>query len=95
MDLANFNSRSGDTKKDNRPDKARSESSIQSCNGTQENLSKLEKLRIPVICGIQGGLSGGQNMATCRLRFATKDAFFCIQEVNIGMAADIGTHKPC
>jgi enoyl-CoA hydratase len=25
------------------------------------------------------------------MRFASKDAFFCIQEVNIGMAADIGT----
>ena len=25
------------------------------------------------------------------LRYATKDAFFCIQEINIGMTADVGT----
>ena len=45
------------------------------------------------MCGIQGGcIGGGLDMATAAdLRFATKDAFFCIQEVNIGMAADIGT----
>ena len=95
MDLANFGTLgSGDTKKDNRPDKARSgEVLYRVAMELQENLSKLEKLRIPVICGIQGGcIGGGLDMATAAdLRFATKDAFFCIQEVNIGMAADIGT----
>jgi enoyl-CoA hydratase len=25
------------------------------------------------------------------MRFATKDAFFCIQEINLGMTADVGT----
>ena len=31
-------------------------------------------------------------MATATdLRYCTKDAFFCIQEINIGMAADVGT----
>jgi enoyl-CoA hydratase len=25
------------------------------------------------------------------MRFCTKEAFFCIQEINIGMAADVGT----
>ena len=25
------------------------------------------------------------------LRYATEDAFFCIQEINIGMTADVGT----
>ena len=25
------------------------------------------------------------------MRFASNDAFFCIQEINIGMAADVGT----
>ena len=94
MDLANFGPLgSGDTKKDNRPDKARSgEVLYRVAMELQENLSKLEKLRIPVICGIQGGcIGGGLDMATAAdLRFATKDAFFCIQEVNIGMAADIG-----
>ena len=31
-------------------------------------------------------------MATaCDIRYATADAFFCIQEINIGMTADVGT----
>ena len=25
------------------------------------------------------------------MRYATADAFFCIQEINIGMTADVGT----
>ena len=56
-------------------------------------LSKLEKLRIPVLAWIQGGcIGGGLDLVTAAdMRFASKDAFFCIQEVNIGMAADIGT----
>ena len=59
----------------------------------QGMLSKLEKLRIPVLCGIQGGcIGGGLDLITATdVRFASKDAFFCIQEINIGMAADIGT----
>jgi enoyl-CoA hydratase len=28
--------------------------------------------------------------ATC-VRYASRDAFFCIQEINIGMVADVGT----
>ena len=66
------------TPKDNRPDKARSgEVLYRVAMELQENLSKLEKLRIPVICGIQGGcIGGGLDMATAAdLRFATKDAF--------------------
>jgi enoyl-CoA hydratase len=30
-------------------------------------------------------------VTACDIRYATKDAFFCIQEINIGMAADVGT----
>jgi enoyl-CoA hydratase len=30
-------------------------------------------------------------VAACCLRYATADAFFCIQEINIGMVADVGT----
>ena len=95
MDLANFGTLgTGEAKKDNRPDKARiGEGLFRVAMELQENLTKLEKLRIPVLCGIQGGcIGGGLDMATAAdIRFASKDAFFCIQEVNIGMAADIGT----
>jgi enoyl-CoA hydratase len=59
----------------------------------QATFSKLETLRIPVIAAIQGGCIGGAVdlvTAAC-IRYATQDAFFCIQEINIGMVADVGT----
>ena len=59
----------------------------------QATFTKLEKLRIPVIAAIQGGCIGGAvDMVTaCCLRYASAEAFFCIQEINIGMVADVGT----
>jgi enoyl-CoA hydratase len=61
--------------------------------GLQSTFTRLETLRIPVIAAIQGGCIGGAvDMVTaCCLRYATADAFFCIQEINIGMVADVGT----
>jgi enoyl-CoA hydratase len=95
MDLKNFGSLGNDAeKKTNVPDKARiGESLYRVAKELQNMLSKLEKLRIPVLAGIQGGcIGGGLDLVTAAdMRFASKDAFFCIQEVNIGMAADIGT----
>ena len=42
---------------------------------------------------IQGGCIGGAVDMVCAadMRYATADAFFCIQEINIGMTADVGT----
>lgn len=59
----------------------------------QATFSKLESLRIPVIAAIQGGCIGGavDMVSACCLRYATSDAFFCVQEINIGMVADVGT----
>ena len=59
----------------------------------QATFSRLETLRMPVIAAIQGGCIGGAvDMVTaCCIRYATADAFFCIQEINIGMVADVGT----
>ena len=59
----------------------------------QATFTRLETLRIPVIAAIQGGCIGGAvDMVTaCCIRYATADAFFCIQEINIGMVADVGT----
>jgi enoyl-CoA hydratase len=59
----------------------------------QATFTRLETLRIPVIAAIQGGCIGGAvDMVTaCCVRYATADAFFCIQEINIGMVADVGT----
>lgn len=59
----------------------------------QDSFSALEDCRIPVIAAIQGGcIGGGVDMVTaCDMRYATDDAFICIQEINIGMTADVGT----
>ena len=59
----------------------------------QATFTKLETLRIPVIAAIHGGCIGGavDMVSACCLRYATSDAFFCIQEINIGMVADVGT----
>ena len=59
----------------------------------QESFSALEKARMPVLAAIQGGCIGGAvDMVTaCDMRYASEDAFFCIQEINIGMTADVGT----
>ncbi|NMM76450.1 enoyl-CoA hydratase [Acidovorax sp. SRB_14] len=59
----------------------------------QATFTRIENLRIPVIAAIQGGCIGGAvDMVTAAcLRYATQDAFFCIQEINIGMVADVGT----
>ncbi len=59
----------------------------------QESFTVLEKARMPVLAAIQGGCIGGAvDMVTaCDMRYASEDAFFCIQEINIGMTADVGT----
>ena len=59
----------------------------------QDTFTALEKARMPVLAAIQGGCIGGAvDMVTaCDMRYATEDAFFCIQEINIGMTADVGT----
>jgi enoyl-CoA hydratase len=59
----------------------------------QDSFNCFEQARIPVIAAIQGGcIGGGVDLASaCDFRLATQDAFFCIQEINIGMTADVGT----
>jgi enoyl-CoA hydratase len=59
----------------------------------QATFTKLETLRMPVIAAIHGGCIGGAvDMVTaCCIRYASADAFFCVQEINIGMVADVGT----
>jgi len=59
----------------------------------QDSLSSLAEAPFPVIAAVQGGcIGGGVDMVTaCCLRYATRDAFFVIQEINLGMMADVGT----
>ncbi|WP_290648582.1 crotonase/enoyl-CoA hydratase family protein [Aquisalimonas sp.] len=59
----------------------------------QETFICLEHCRMPVLAAIQGGcIGGGVDLVTaCDMRYATKDAFITIYEINIGMTADVGT----
>ncbi len=56
-------------------------------------INQLEELRMPVIAAIQGGCIGGGVDLICAtdIRLGSSDSFFCIQEINIGMTADLGT----
>ena len=93
MDLANFSE--GETKKD-RIDAnlgRKNEATYRVTKDLQYTISCLEKARLPVIAAIHGACIGGgvDMISACDLRYATNDAFFCIQEINIGLAADVGT----
>ncbi|CAN5327915.1 crotonase/enoyl-CoA hydratase family protein [soil metagenome] len=59
----------------------------------QWSFTALEKARVPVIAAVQGGVIGGavDLVTACDVRYASADAFFCVQEINIGMTADVGT----
>ena len=52
----------------------------------------LDEVRFPVICAVQGGCIGGAlDLATaCDIRLCSADAFFTVQEIHIGMMADLG-----
>ena len=59
----------------------------------QDTFSCLDEARMPVLVAIQGGCIGGaiDMTSACDIRYCTADAFFCIQEINIGITADVGT----
>lgn len=55
--------------------------------------SAIDEARFPVLCAVQGGCIGGalDLAAACDIRVCTADAFFTVQEISIGMAADLGS----
>lgn len=59
----------------------------------QDSFTVLEHARMPVLAAIQGGCIGGAValVTACDMRYATQDAFFVVQETNIGMTGDVGT----
>ncbi len=59
----------------------------------QNTFGCLDEARMPVLLAVQGGCIGGAvDLSTCAdMRYATKDAFFVIQEINLAMTADVGT----
>jgi enoyl-CoA hydratase len=59
----------------------------------QESFSVIDRCRVPVIAVVQGGCIGGgvDLVSACDMRVGAQDCFFTVQEVNIGMVADVGT----
>lgn len=90
MDLAVFGAGADEGDVDLGRKQARMRSTVKTLQWTA---SALEKVRVPVLVAVQGGCIGGAlDLATAAdLRYASADAFFVVQEINIGMTADIGT----
>jgi len=78
--------------RDEEPGRARSRTR-QAALVFQESFNALERARVPVLAAIQGGCIGGgvDMISACDVRYCTADAFFCIQEINLGLTADVGT----
>lgn len=59
----------------------------------QACMSSLEESRVPVIAAVQGAAIGGavDLLTACDLRFCSADAYLTIEEINVGMTADVGT----
>lgn len=59
----------------------------------QDALNAIEEVRFPVIGIAHGACIGGaiDLLAACDVCIASADAKFAIEEVNVGMAADVGT----
>jgi enoyl-CoA hydratase len=59
----------------------------------QASFTAIEQCRKPVLAAIQGYCLGGaiDLIAACDMRYASVGAQFAIKEIDIGMAADVGT----
>ncbi|XP_063168714.1 delta(3,5)-Delta(2,4)-dienoyl-CoA isomerase, mitochondrial isoform X2 [Candoia aspera] len=59
----------------------------------QESFTVLEKCPKPIIAAIHGGCIGGgvDLISACDIRYCTQDAWFQVKEVDLGLAADVGT----
>lgn len=59
----------------------------------QETFSVIEKCPKPVLVAVHGAcVGGGVDLVTaCDIRLCTQDAWFQVKEVDVGLAADVGT----
>lgn len=92
MDLSVFAEASANSIDANNP-QVRAAKFYETVKRLQHSFTCLAQARVPVLAAIQGGCIGaGVDLATaCDMRYASKDAFFTIQETNIAMTADVGT----
>lgn len=89
LDLAMFGGLHGESSEPSR----RAEHLRRTILRLQDNLSAIEKCRVPVLAAIHNTCIGvGVDMTCCAdMRYATQDAYFSIREIDIGMTADVGT----
>lgn len=61
--------------------------------GLQDAFTAIEKCSKPVIAAVQGACIGGaiDMITACDMRYCTKDAVFCVKEIDLGIVADVGT----
>jgi enoyl-CoA hydratase len=93
MDLSVFTAAQGQAPKE-QPERGRHAANLRRhVLDIQETFNVIDRARIPVLIAIQGGCIGGavDLASACDCRYASEDAFFVIQEINIGMTADVGT----
>lgn len=59
----------------------------------QEAFSIIEKCPQPVIAAVHSGCVGGgvDLIAACDIRYCSEDSWYTIKEVDVGLAADVGT----
>ncbi len=93
MDLAVFTDGAGVTSGKGDDPHVRGEAFRQYVHVLQDVFTRLDKARMPVLAAVHGACVGGavDMTSACDIRYATADAFFVIQEINIGMTADVGT----
>jgi enoyl-CoA hydratase len=93
MDLAVFTDGEGVTAGGSGDPYVRAEAFRRHVHHLQNTFTCLDEARAPVLMAVQGGCIGGavDFASACDIRYASADAFFCIQEINIAMTADVGT----
>ena len=59
----------------------------------QASITAIEDCRKPVLAAIHGACVGGavDIIAACDMRYCSRDAYFAIKEIDLGLVADIGT----
>lgn len=61
--------------------------------GLQEAFTAFERCRRPVLAAVNGACVGGgvDLVVACDVRYCTEDAYFHVKEVDLALAADLGT----